>query len=150
MDFSSCCWWCTPTVPDRPLDYVIASCHVITCLPFSSYTHPSQLEHAFKPSHHHTLEVQLSSNAQREGLAQCIVVRHKGPRVSTTCDRLQHWRLNLQGGGEVKGVWQWCCLSTALLRALKPQLCNVNQCLYMFLHILNSRQCAVNTGTQPD
>lgn len=58
-------------------------------------TYPAELKHAFEASHNHSLEVQLCGDAQCEGLAQGVVVGHKGPRVSTTSNSLKHRRLNL-------------------------------------------------------
>lgn len=85
-------------------------------LPPCARTHPAKFKHAFKSAHHHALQVQLCCNAQCEGLAQCVVVGHKRPRVSTTSNSLQHRCLNLPvglcvflflwgGGGGVQQCW---------------------------------------------
>jgi hypothetical protein len=54
-----------------------------------------QLEHALEAADDHALEVQLGGDAQREGAAEGVMVRHKRPRVGAAGDGLEHGGLDL-------------------------------------------------------
>jgi hypothetical protein len=57
----------------------------------------------FHATHHHAFQVQLRCDAQREVALQRVVEGHKGPRVGTTRNSLQHRRLHLHVYGSMYG-----------------------------------------------